>query len=114
MRLSWEADTREAHGSRDGGAAKLVIPLHPDRPKDETPEIFISYAWGDDETRQGRERGEVVELLCQRLGEWGYQVVRDTDMMRAGDLVSDFMKCIGRGNHVITILAKSISARPTA
>jgi internalin A len=78
----------------------------------EPPEIFVSYAWGDDKTPEGRQRGEVVERLCQKLGEWGCQVVRDTHVMRAGDLVSDFMKRIGCADHILVILSDKYLRSP--
>jgi internalin A len=97
--------TASVNASLDGGMAKLKVAAHPDLPKDGPPEIFVSYAWGDDKTLEGRQRGEVVERLRQKLGEWGYQVVRDTHVMRAGDLISNFMKRIGRADHVLVILS---------
>ena len=68
-------------------------------------QVFLSYAWGDD-TPQGKERREVVERLCERLCAWGYEVVRDKDHMRYGDLISDFMKRIGDADRVVVILSE--------
>lgn len=74
--------------------------------------IYISYAWGDDLTEAGRQRGEVVERLCDKLNEWGHEIVRDKDRLRNGDLVSKFMQDVGRGNRVLVILSEKYLHSP--
>jgi len=91
----------------DPGASRLEnleIPAHPELPNKTTPEIFVSYAWGDDSSEDARQRGEIVERMCETLGRDGWKVVRDKTAMRYGDLISDFMKLIGQADHVIVVL----------
>src|SRR5262249_10277266 len=87
-------------------AGKLVAAPRPALPEPATKQGFISYAWGDNDTPAGRQRGEVVEGLCARLRAWGYDVIRARDTMGPGDLLSDFMRLIGRGDRVFVILSE--------
>jgi TIR domain-containing protein len=74
--------------------------------------VYVSYAWGDDRSKAGRQRGEVVERLCDKLTEWGYKIDRDKNRLRNGDRVSKFMKEIGRGNRVLVVLSKKYLLSP--
>src|SRR5262245_65782048 len=82
----------------------LSSTLH-DAPGRAVQQVFVSYAWGDD-SPEGRQREQVVERLCERLRDWGYDVVRDRDQMRRGDLISEFMRRIGRGDRVVVVLSE--------
>ena len=68
--------------------------------------VYISYAWGDDHSDAGRQRGEAVERLSDKLIEWGYEIVRDKNELHNGDLISKFVQRIGRGNRVLVILSE--------
>ncbi|MDF0677034.1 MAG: COR domain-containing protein [Nitrospira sp.] len=68
------------------------------------PQVFISYAWGDD-TPAGRQRAKVVDDLCTALGRQGITVRRDRDEMRPGDLISEFMDRLAEGDFVIVIIS---------
>jgi internalin A len=95
---------QESEGpAREGGW--LVAAPRPVLPGSAAKQVFVSYAWGDDDSAVGRQRGQVVEGLCARLREWSYEVVRDREAMRRGDLISDFMRLIGRGDRVVVILS---------
>jgi len=74
-------------------------------PDEEKRRVFVSYAWGD-ETPMGKQREEVVDRLCEQIVAWGYDVVRDKDSMKAGDLISVFMQTIGAGDHVVVVLSE--------
>jgi internalin A len=65
----------------------------------------VSYAWGDDSPEQARQRIEVVERLCQRLTQEGWNVLRDNGVMRPGELISGFVKRTGRADRVIVVLS---------
>jgi internalin A len=85
---------------------QLEIPAWPALPPAPgKPEVFVSYAWGDDSSQQARERTDVVDRLCQRLTQEGWNVLCDNTVMRPGELISGFMKRIGRADHVIVILS---------
>jgi internalin A len=83
----------------------LEIPTHPELPKKSTPEIFVSYAWGDDSSEEARKRTEVVDRLCETLDKDGWHILRDSNALRSGELISGFMKRIGLADHVIVVLS---------
>ena len=93
---------------------QITVPtvLHPKG----KPEIFVSYAWGDDSSETARKRAEVVDRLCETLANESWNIIRDTNAMRSGDLISGFMKRIGFADHVIVVQGlsaahHSVSAR---
>jgi internalin A len=69
------------------------------------PGVFVSFAWGDDSSKEARQRTEVVDRLCQRLAQEGWNVLRDKDVIHPGELISGFMKRIGQADHVIVVLS---------
>jgi internalin A len=73
-------------------------------PDDGKRRVYLSYAWGDT-TPEGRQREEVVDRLYERLRALGYDVIRDKNAMRSGDLISTFMKAIGKGDRVVVVLS---------
>jgi len=87
------------------GASSMEIPSKPELPPKSTPEIFVSYAWGDDSSEDARKRGEVVERLCEQLCKEGSNIIRDKNAMRSGDLISGFMKRISLADRVIVVLS---------
>jgi internalin A len=83
-----------------------VIPVPVPRTEAAEKIVAISYAWGDDKSIAGRERGRIVEELQPRLAAWGYTIRRDRDQLRNCDLISDFMQTIGGARRVIVILSE--------
>jgi internalin A len=69
------------------------------------PRIFVSYAWGDRSSEDARKRMEVVNRLCETLKKEGWDVIRDTKVVRFGDLISRFITRIGRADKVIAVLS---------
>lgn len=69
------------------------------------PEIFISYAWGNDKSPEGIERQQTVDQLEAKLREWDYVPIRDTNVLRNGDSISAFMARISKGDRVVVILS---------
>jgi internalin A len=69
------------------------------------PEVFVSYARGDDSSEQDRQRTEAIDRLCQRLAHEDWKVLRDSGVLRPGELISGFMKRIGLADHVIVVLS---------
>jgi internalin A len=84
---------------------QLEISASAELPAKGQPEVFVSYAWGDDSSEQARQRTEVVDRLCQRLDQECWKVLRDNREMRPGDQISAFMKRIGLADHVIVVLS---------
>jgi internalin A len=68
------------------------------------PEVFVSYAWGD-ETPEGQARKQVVDDLCAALGRAGVKVRRDRDEMRPGDLISEFMDRLAEGDFILAVIS---------
>jgi hypothetical protein len=52
----------------------------------------------------------VVDRLCQRLAQEGWNVLRDNKVMRPGELISGFMKRIGRADPSDRGLQQQVSA----
>jgi len=91
---------------------QLQIASRPELPPKSTPEIFVSYAWGDDSSDDTRKRTEVVDRFCESLGQHGWHILRDKSAMRPGDLISGFMKRIGLADHVIVVLSDKYLRSP--
>ncbi len=68
------------------------------------PQVFVSYAWGD-ETPEGQRRGKLVDDLCERLGQQGVVVRRDCDEIRPGELISEFMERLAEGDFIIAVIS---------
>jgi internalin A len=105
-----------SHGAADkaenASLNKLQITVRPELPTKGKPDIFISYAWGDDSSQTARERAEVVDRLCETLANEGWNIIRDKNAMRSGDLISGFMKRIGVADHVIVVLSDKYLRSP--
>jgi internalin A len=95
----------------NAGLNQLQIPARPELPPKTTPEIFVSYAWGDDSSQEARQRTEIVDRLCKTLGQ-GWNILRDSNVLRSGDLISGFMKRIGLADHVIVVLSDKYLRSP--
>jgi len=100
-----DTDARSFETSKPDDPAPLVVAAPPLRGAKERPEIFISYAWGEDKTEDGRKRDLVVDGLEQKLHDWGYSPVRDKRVLRNGDTVSDFMRQIANGDRILVIFS---------
>jgi serine/threonine protein kinase len=85
----------------DGRALAIKPEYEPSR----GPEYFISYAWGDDHTPEGREREAVVNCFCDVATVKGVAIIRDRTAMRPGDRISRFMERLGRGDRVFVFLS---------
>jgi tetratricopeptide (TPR) repeat protein len=86
------------------------LPLQ--REKSPRSEWYVSYAWGDDRTPEGREREEIVDRLCEAAKSQGYSILSDKEVMNLGDSISDFMRRIGSGDRVIIILSDKYLRSP--
>ncbi|MEM7481880.1 MAG: leucine-rich repeat domain-containing protein [Acidobacteriota bacterium] len=74
------------------------------RPERKVPEVFISYAWGD-ETEASRTREKVVDELCTALASDGFRPVRDRDVIVPGELISHFVDHLTRAELVVAVLS---------
>jgi hypothetical protein len=55
--------------------ASSAISPGPEKPK--MPEWYVSYAWGDDRTPEGRARKEIVDQLCDVAEAEGHHILRE-------------------------------------
>ncbi|WP_192499242.1 COR domain-containing protein [Skermanella pratensis] len=78
-------------------------PARPGNPH--APEWYVSYAWGEDTTREGRERERVVDELCAAAEKRGRRILRDKNVLGLGDSIPDFMRRIGEGKRIFVILS---------
>jgi internalin A len=101
-----------SYATVEAGAGSMEIPSKPELPPKSTLEIFVSYAWGDDSSEDARKRTEVVDRLCETLGQDGWNILSDKTAMRYGDLISGFMKRIGLADHVIVVLSDKYLRSP--
>lgn len=68
------------------------------------PQIYFSYAWGDDkEVTESREK--IVEDLYNELKKEGYHVQRDKEAVGYKDSIEEFMKEIGRGSFIVVTIS---------
>jgi hypothetical protein len=56
--------------------------------------------------------GRPTERLCESLGQHGWHILRDSNVLRSGDLISGFMKRIGLADHVIVVLSDKYLRSP--
>jgi len=68
--------------------------------------IYVSYAWGDDESETGRRREEIVEDLCRAVRASGRQVHRDKTKTRAGSSIDAFAREIAAADRIIAVLSE--------
>ena len=68
-------------------------------------QIYISYAWKDNKTDQGRQREALVDKICDALLAQRYNLIRDRNHLTLGQSIENFMREIGRGNYVILVIS---------
>jgi internalin A len=66
------------------GLERLEISTRSYLPDQSSPEVFVSYAWGDDSSEDARKRTE--NRLCETLGQHGWHILRDSNALRSGEL----------------------------
>ncbi len=84
-----------------------VTPTAAEKP----PEVFLSYAWGDD-TPAGRVRDQAVERLQAALAADGLRPVCDRDQIRSGERISAFMRRLTRADCVVAVISDKYLRSP--
>ena len=109
-------DAVSSHGAADKAEntdlSQLQITDRPELPPKTSPKFFVSYAWGDDSSDDARQRTEVVDRLCETLGQHGWHILRDSTVLHPGELISGFMKRIGLADHVIVVISDKYLRSP--
>ena len=82
------------------------------RQEEKVPVIFFSYAWGiNDQTGENRE--EIVDQLYDSLtAEGKYELKRDKKDNGYRKSIREFMKQIGRGEFVVTVISDKYLKSP--
>jgi hypothetical protein len=76
------------------------------------PEWYVSYAWGDNRTAEGRAREEIVDRLCAAASDRRIQILRDKNVLNFGGSISAFMRRIGIGDRVFVVLSDKYLRSP--
>jgi tetratricopeptide (TPR) repeat protein len=71
-----------------------------------TPEIYVSYAWGEDSTESGRKREEIVNRLCVAVEKSGRVIGRDKVRMRSGDSIDRFAQEISKAKRIVAVISE--------
>ncbi|NYZ16130.1 hypothetical protein HL658_26620 [Azospirillum sp. RWY-5-1] len=93
-------------------------PVEPERPMtfSQEPTLdrdwYVSYAWSDNDTPEGREREAVVDRLCAAAEATGNPILRDKKALSHGDSISGFMRRLGAGSRVFVILSEKYLRSP--
>ena len=56
--------------------------------KPKMPEWYVSYAWGEDKTPEGKAREQIVNDLCAAATARGLNILRDKEVLGLGDSIS--------------------------
>jgi len=83
-----------------------AAPLTVGPPPVDARQVYLSYAWGEDTTELGRRREAAARCVIDRLTAEGYHVTYDKKDLRPGDLISAFIRRIGRADNVVAILSR--------
>jgi uncharacterized protein YjbI with pentapeptide repeats len=70
------------------------------------PYIYVSYAWGEDDTPEGQHREEIVNLLCETVKASGREIGRDKTHMRAGDSINRFAQEMSKSKRIIAVISQ--------
>jgi internalin A len=89
----------------------IDIRPQPVGPDEKPREVYISYAWGDD-SDEGKRRAQAVDGLYAALAKDGFRPVRDKEAMRAGDLISAFIRQLTRADRVVAVISEKYLRSP--
>jgi internalin A len=78
---------------------------------DDTPDIFLSYAWGDIR-EAGESREAIVDRLYAILRNKEYKVVRDKQNNGYRKTISDFMRRLGKGKLIVVVISDKYLKSP--
>jgi tetratricopeptide (TPR) repeat protein len=87
--------------------AQLQVPEAPVTPfAGADPDIYVSYAWGEDSTEAGRQREAIVDRLCEAVQRSGRTIGRDKDRMRGGDSIERFAHEISKARRIVAVISE--------
>lgn len=68
-------------------------------------EWYVSYAWKDDKSDEGRKREEKVDAFCAEAETRGHRVQRDKTGIALGESISAFMQRLAAGDRIFVFLS---------
>lgn len=71
-----------------------------------TPDVYVSYAWGEDSSEPGRQREEIVDRLCETVRNTGRAIGRDKERLQAGDSIERFAQEISKAQRIVAVLSE--------
>ena len=103
-----------ASANRSSSIEMLPNPIALQSRQEKAPmsQWYVSYAWDDNQTVEGRAREIVVDRLCAAAKDRGIQILRDKDVLNLGESISAFMRSIGTGDRVFVILSDKYLKSP--
>jgi len=76
------------------------------------PDVYVSYAWGEDSTDVGRQREEMVNRLCDAVRASGRTIGRDKEVLRGGDSIEHFAQEVSKAQRIIAVISeKSLQSK---
>ncbi len=77
------------------------------------PDYYVSYAWKDDKSPEGRRREDEVDRFCSESeARNGIRVHRDKDDLGFRDSIGRFMERLGQGERVFVFLSDKYLKSP--
>jgi magnesium transporter len=73
---------------------------------------YVSYAWNDNRSPEGRSRENVVDKICAAAEARGLKILRDKNELGLGESISNFMRRIGVGDRIFVILSDNYLKSP--
>lgn len=70
------------------------------------PQVYVSYAWGEDTSEPGRTREAIVDRLCRAIEASGRLIGRDKNRMRSGDSIDSFANEISKAERIIAVISE--------
>lgn len=70
------------------------------------PEVYVSYAWGEDSSEAGRQREEIVDRLCEVVKSSGRVIGRDKERISAGDSIERFAQEISQAPRIVAVISE--------
>ena len=74
-----------------------------------TPRVAVSYSWKEE--REGSNKG-AVESFCKVLADSGINVIRDSERLKHGQCISNYMRDIGASDFLCIFLSDNYLRSP--
>jgi len=92
-----------------------TLPVAPTAEPQPANAVYVSYAWGSTAAKAKPEdirREKVVDALCEAARKQGVHVIRDRDVMRFGDSITNYMDQLAEGQRIVVVLSSKYLKSP--